>query len=100
VLGTSADKDLAGILAALASVVDRVYATEARHPRATPREEVLRAARALGLRAQSIPDVRSAIRHAALQRGADDLICVAGSLYVVAEARVATGRAEAIDPPV
>jgi dihydrofolate synthase/folylpolyglutamate synthase len=100
VLGTSADKDLAGILAALAPVVDRVYATEAHHPRALPRERVLRAARALGLRGQSIPTVGAAIRHAVLQRGPDDVICIAGSLYVVAEARAALGHAAAVDPPV
>jgi dihydrofolate synthase/folylpolyglutamate synthase len=98
VLGTTADKDTPGILAALRPVADRVYATQARHPRATPRDRLAAAARALGLPVQTIPDVAAAIRHAQRQRGPGDLIVVAGSLYVVAEARVALGRAEDIDP--
>jgi dihydrofolate synthase/folylpolyglutamate synthase len=99
VLGVSADKDINGIVAALASVVDRVYATEAHQPRAMPRARVLAAARAAGLRAQSIPTVSAAIRHAQRQRGPNDLIVVAGSLYVVAEARAALGCAGPSDPP-
>jgi len=98
VLGVSADKDVDGILTALAPVVARVYATAARHPRAAPRERVARAARARGLPVQTIPDVAAAIRHAQLQRGTNDLVCVAGSLYVVAEARVAFGLAPEVDP--
>jgi len=48
---------------------------------------------------QTIPDVAAAIRHAQRQRGPGDLIVVAGSLYVVAEARAALGHAEDVDPP-
>ncbi len=99
VLGTAADKDTPGILAALAPVVARLYATEAHHPRATPRDQVARAARALGLRVQTIPDVAAAIQHAQRQRGPGDLVVVAGSLYLVAEARAALGRAREADPP-
>ena len=98
VLGTTADKDTPGILAALAPAVARVYATEAHHPRATPRDRVAAVARTLGLRVQTIPDVAAAIHHAQRQRGSGDLIVVAGSLYVVAEARVALGRAHEVDP--
>jgi folylpolyglutamate synthase/dihydropteroate synthase len=42
--------------------------------------------------------VAAAIRHAQRQRGPHDLIVVAGSLYVVAEARQALGRAHVVDP--
>lgn len=99
VLGVSADKDIEGIVAALAPVVDRIYATEARQPRALARARIYEAARARGLRAQSIPKVEAAIRHAQRQRGPRDLVVVAGSLYVVAEARAALGRADTTDPP-
>ncbi|HLI25596.1 MAG TPA: cyanophycin synthetase [Chloroflexota bacterium] len=99
VLGVSADKDIEGIVAALAPVVDRLYATEARQPRALARARIYQVARARGVRAQSIPTVDAAIRHAQRQRGPRDLVVVAGSLYVVAEARVALGRAETPDPP-
>ncbi|HZS01720.1 MAG TPA: Mur ligase family protein [Chloroflexota bacterium] len=99
VLGVSADKDLGGILAALAPVVGQVYATQAQHPRSAPREAIARAARALGLPVKTIPDVAAAIRFAQLQRRPGDLVVVAGSLYVVAEARAAFGRAPDADPP-
>jgi dihydrofolate synthase/folylpolyglutamate synthase len=99
VLGVSSDRDLAGIVAALAPAVAQVYATQARHPRSASRETVGRAVRAAGLPVKTIPDVAAAIRFAQLQRGAGDLIVVAGSLYVVAEARVALGRAREVDPP-
>ncbi|HLH26410.1 MAG TPA: Mur ligase family protein [Chloroflexota bacterium] len=99
VLGVSADKDLGGIVAALAPAVSQVYATEARHPRSASREAVARAARALGLPVKTIPDVAAAIRFARLQRRPGDLVVVAGSLYVVAEARAALGHAPAADPP-
>ncbi len=98
VLGVSSDKDVAGIVAALAPAVARVYATEALHPRAASREVVARAARAVGLAVKTIPDVAAAIRFARLQRGRGDLIVVAGSLYLVAEARVALGHARDVDP--
>jgi folylpolyglutamate synthase/dihydropteroate synthase len=99
VLGVSADKDLHGILAALAPVVTQVYATEARHPRSASRETIARAARAFGLPVKTIPDVPAAIRFAQRQRRPGDLVVVAGSLYVVAEARAALGHAPDADPP-
>lgn len=99
VLGVAADKDLAGIVAALAPAVARVYATAARHPRSAAPETVAAAAQAAGLPAEPVPAVAAAVAHARRQAAAGDLVVVAGSLYVVAEARAALGRAPAPDPP-
>jgi dihydrofolate synthase / folylpolyglutamate synthase len=99
VLGVAADKDLDGIVATLAPVVAQVYATAAQHPRSASRETVARAARAHGLPVKTIPTVAAAIRFAQLQRHPGDLVVVAGSLYVVAEARAALGHAPDADPP-
>ncbi len=99
VLGVSAERDPAAILAPLAPLIAHVYTTAARHPRAAPATTVLAAAQALGLSAELAPDVAAAIERAQHASSAGELIVVAGSLYVVAEARVALGRAAELDPP-
>jgi dihydrofolate synthase/folylpolyglutamate synthase len=84
VLGISADKDRAGILKALAPLAVRLELAPADHPRATAPED---------LRAE-LPPVEAAVACArssaeALERAlaADvDVVCVAGSLFLVADA--------------
>jgi dihydrofolate synthase/folylpolyglutamate synthase len=85
VVGVSADKDRAGILKALASPAARIYLVPADHPRATPPGE---------LRAQ-LPPVDAEVvlaaspgeaLGAALEAPGIDVVCVAGSLFVVADA--------------
>ena len=85
VLGVSADKDRAGILKALAPLAVRLFLAPADHPRATPPGE---------LRAQ-LPPVDAEVVLAgssaeALERAVTspgiDVVCVAGSLFLVADA--------------
>ena len=56
--------------------------------RAQPAEAVADAARSLGIPARVAPDVEAALAEARSMAGAEDLIVVTGSLYVVGEARV------------
>ena len=56
-------------------------------PRAIPAPEVAAAADALGIVAESVPDVGEAVRRALALAGPDDLVLVTGSLYVVGPAR-------------
>lgn len=88
VLGTFRDKDLAGILRALAPVSSRVVAVRADHPRARSAEEIAEAARLAGLDAAVAGDVASGLARARSEGG---LVVVCGSLAVVAEARAALG---------
>lgn len=93
VLGTSRDKDLAGIVRALAPVASHVVATRAAHPRAVAAAEVATAAAAAGLPTSIAHDVPEALVVARQLVRARDLICATGSLFVVAEVRAALGLA-------
>jgi|DewCreStandDraft_5_1066085.scaffolds.fasta_scaffold00028_22 dihydrofolate synthase/folylpolyglutamate synthase len=84
VLGTSQDKDLPGIVAALAPVCARAWAVAAASPRARPAQEVAGALHAL-LPAESAPSVGAGLEAAICAAGPGDIVLVTGSLYVVGE---------------
>jgi dihydrofolate synthase/folylpolyglutamate synthase len=86
VMGASADKDVAGVVKELAPIFDKVIATQAHHPRAMAPDELAAKFSEFGVMAQSAASVSSAISLALSIAGERDLICVAGSLFVVAEA--------------
>lgn len=88
VLGTSRDKDLPGIAAALAPVCVRAWAVAAANPRSRPAEEVAGALSPL-LPAEPAPSVAAGLRAAIHAAGPGDLVLVTGSLYVVGEALAA-----------
>jgi dihydrofolate synthase/folylpolyglutamate synthase len=98
VLGTSQDKDIARILAELAPAAGALVLTRSQHPRAWIDLEEL-AARAEPLLRDArtpiviAPEVPQAIERARKLAGPGDLICVTGSLFVVAAAREALGLA-------
>lgn len=81
IVGTSSDKDIAGIAAALAPKARHVIATRYQQDRALAPE--LLAAHFAS--AETAPDLASALRRAAVLGGP---IVVAGSLFLVGEARV------------
>jgi dihydrofolate synthase/folylpolyglutamate synthase len=85
VVGISADKDRAGILKALAPLAARVILTAAAHPRAAPPGELAAALPPLDARVSQAPDAGRALRLALDERDVD-VVCVAGSLFLVADA--------------
>jgi dihydrofolate synthase/folylpolyglutamate synthase len=87
VVGLNADKDLAAFAREFASLDPEVIATRSHVARAAPPEDVAAAFREAEMVARTAPDVASAVDEALTEAGPDDLICVTGSLYVVAEAR-------------
>ncbi len=87
VLGTSADKDIPAIVGALAPLADVVGVTRSRHPRAAAVELLAEECGRAGRPARVFPDVGAALAEFLTQAGAHDLVCVTGSLYLVAEAR-------------
>jgi dihydrofolate synthase/folylpolyglutamate synthase len=93
ILGTSRDKDLAGIVRVLAPVASHVVATTSTHPRAAAAAEVAAAAAAHGLPTTGARDVPEALALARQLARVRDLICATGSLFVVAEVRAALGLA-------
>ena len=94
ILGVARDKDLDGILAELAPLAPAIFATASHNPRAVDPETIATSAERHGMQAQIVPDVGDAISAAQRFAGPGGLVCVTGSLYVVAEAREALGLAE------
>jgi dihydrofolate synthase/folylpolyglutamate synthase len=95
VLGTSRDKDIPAIVAALAPHADRLILTRSRHPRAQADLDLITAAAQPYLRTPAliIPDITAALAEARAQARSTDVICVTGSLFVVGSAREALGLA-------
>jgi dihydrofolate synthase/folylpolyglutamate synthase len=91
VMGTSQDKDIASLVAELAPLFDEVIVTRSRHPRALPLAPLAAAFARHGIEARLADDVTSALSQALALAGERDLVCVAGSLFVVAEAMEAAG---------
>jgi dihydrofolate synthase/folylpolyglutamate synthase len=89
VIGTLADKDLAGMVAALAPLAVRVIAAAPDQPRARAAADVAASFRAAGVETTEATGVAAGLRAALDSANADDAICVTGSLYTVAEARAA-----------
>ncbi len=94
VLGTSADKDVEGIVAALAPEASLVIATRSHHPRAADPERLAAAARSLCPHVEIARDLPSALALATALATPAELVCVAGSLFMVAGAREHYGLAE------
>ncbi len=89
VVGMNEDKDVAGFAAALAPLWPRVYLCQAELPRALAAEQLKARAAGLWDKAATFPSVSAALSAARADAGEGDLICVTGSVYVVAEAMAA-----------
>lgn len=87
VVGLNSDKDLAAFARELAPLDPDVIATRSHLPRAAAPEAVGDAFRTEGCPVRTAPAVAEAVDDALNEAGPGDLVCVTGSLYVVAEAR-------------
>jgi dihydrofolate synthase/folylpolyglutamate synthase len=85
IIGTSADKDMSGIVTALAPIANSVIATRSRHPRATTPEAVAGEFARRGVIAKTAENVAQAVAKAQGIAGKRDLICATGSLFLVGE---------------
>jgi dihydrofolate synthase/folylpolyglutamate synthase len=94
ILGTSRDKDIAAIAAALAPHAAAVVLTRSHHHRAMDLDRIAAEVRAhLNGPLLVAADVAAALDAARGLAGPADLICITGSLFVVADAREALGLA-------
>ncbi|HSW10694.1 MAG TPA: folylpolyglutamate synthase/dihydrofolate synthase family protein [Bacillota bacterium] len=89
VLGAMGDKDIDGLVEPLAAIARTVVATRPTYPgRAADPAAIAAAARRAGGDVQAIEPAAAALRRALdLLAGEDDVLVVAGSLYLVGEAR-------------
>lgn len=85
IIGTSVDKDTAGIVKELSSLPGTFIITRSRHPRSTNLSRLAEEFAAIGLAFQVVDKVSEAIEQALAKAKANDLICATGSLFVVAE---------------
>lgn len=94
ILGTSRDKDISAMAAALVPHAAAVVLTRSGHPRAMDIDRMV-AEVGQHLRGPLVvtPDVRTALDAARGLAGPRDLLCVTGSLFVAAAAREALGLA-------
>jgi len=97
VVGFSADKDVQGMLAELTSRVDELILTKSIHPRSADPNELVKKAGHSRAQVSVVKDVPSAMWQALAGAHPGDLICVTGSLFVVAEARAAWLDAQGVD---
>jgi dihydrofolate synthase/folylpolyglutamate synthase len=84
ILGMSKDKDVDAVIAQLPK--QAIYGfTQAQIPRALSTEELEKMATTAGLKGQSYQDVNKAIQDSLKMAGANDLVLVCGSVFVVGE---------------
>ena len=89
VAGASRDKNLPALARAFAPLQPEVIAVAAEHPRAVPPAEFGAVFQPLDLPVRVAPSVAAGVDAALAEAGPSDLVLVAGSLFVVAEARAA-----------
>ena len=89
VAGILDDKPYRSILRDLTAACERVIVTQPKIGRAIPLARLEAAVREFVQNVESRADVGDAVRHAMATSGPEDVICIAGSLYVVGEAKTA-----------
>jgi dihydrofolate synthase/folylpolyglutamate synthase len=91
VLGVSSNKDVDGVIAALAPLADLWYPARNESVRSHPAEHVAERIAVAGGRVADLGTVEESLAAARGAAATDDLILVTGSLYTVADARRALG---------
>ncbi|MGD9393861.1 MAG: folylpolyglutamate synthase/dihydrofolate synthase family protein [Dehalococcoidia bacterium] len=86
VMGASDDKNIKGVIAELLPLFDRVIVTRSRHPRAMAPAPLAAEFARHGVKARIAEDVPAALSQALSLAGEKDLVCLAGSLFIVGEA--------------
>lgn len=86
VVGTSCDKDISGVVKELVALSPQVVVTRSSHPRAASPSAVAAEFIGQGVEPEAAENVFQALSRALSLADREDLICVTGSLFVVAEA--------------
>ncbi len=89
IFGASGDKDIAGMFAELLPAATSLTLTRSHNPRAADTARLTDLAAKYTVETTIAPDLTRALRDARQRANREDVICVTGSLFVVAEARAA-----------
>ncbi|HAR98123.1 MAG TPA: bifunctional folylpolyglutamate synthase/dihydrofolate synthase [Syntrophus sp. (in: bacteria)] len=92
ILGILQDKDYARMIRQTASLDATIIATRPRNERALPAARLAEAAARWHSRVEAVEEPQEALRRALLIAGPHDLVCVAGSLYLIGEIKACFGR--------
>ena len=95
IIGCGSDKDIDGLAEELAPLASHVIAVRSNHPRAMAPERITEAFGRLSIDTEIGDSVGGAVDKAIAVGGESALICVAGSLFVAAEAREHFGLTKA-----
>lgn len=87
VLGMLADKEREKVLELLAPLAEAIIVTRPNSPRAGGWEEMGGLAAKYGSQVEVIVDVAEAVNRGLALAGKEDLVCITGSIYMIAEAR-------------
>ena len=89
IFGASEDKDISGMFAELLPRIQRVIVVKSFHPRAADPERLAALVRGEKLPVTIIPDVADAVASALHTADPDEILLVAGSIFVASGARIA-----------
>lgn len=99
IFGALMDKDLNAVVAPFVPLTARAWTVETLHPRSWRAVPLAQELNARGMAANASPDMAAALANAQRDASPRDLICITGSLSVVALARAAFGLAIESDSP-
>ncbi len=99
IFGASSDHPVDDMLSALLPVADHLIATASSHNRAEKPESLVDKANELGYTVTRTSNVAQALDKVLAEAGQDDLICAAGSLFLVADVREAWLRYNNMELP-
>ena len=85
ILGFGGDKDIAGMAAEAVKMTGDIILVASRHPRAVKAEVLVEEFKKQGVTPRVADTVKDAINLALDEAGPNDLICAAGSIFVIAE---------------
>jgi dihydrofolate synthase/folylpolyglutamate synthase len=87
IFGASSDHPIHDMLRVVLPVSEQVFMVASRHPRAATPAQLATAAAGLGGRVMPMSDVSAALSQALVEAGQAGLVCVTGSLFLVADVR-------------
>ena len=85
ILGYGNDKDVAGMTAEAAGITGDIILVASKHPKAVKPEALRAEFQKHGITPRVVDSVQEAVRLALEGAGANDLVCAAGSIFVIAE---------------
>jgi dihydrofolate synthase/folylpolyglutamate synthase len=99
IFGASGDHPFADALRELLPVAHQIFVTRSRHPRAAAPGLLSQTVAALGYQSATALDVPRALDAALENAGPNDLVCVTGSIFTVADAQEAWCRRNGLPMP-